>query len=217
MKIFATSDIHGNIEIMNKLRASIANELLGVELIVFCGDAGARLGDIAGQQRDIANLRDVFQGLGIECRFVRGNIDGFTPNGKFYLNAEEEIAGESFVPFESILKTPFGTHREVDEEQMHADLQGLGDCCGKIIVAHNPPFGAVDKVPSGANVGSHSIADWITKNAPKIWLCGHVHESFGESKIGETLVLNCACDNGNDLLRGWLVDTETLIHSKVCV
>jgi len=84
-----------------------------------------------------------------------------------------------------------------------------------IIMAHCPPYLAQDKIHSGEHVGSKAISKCIEVMRPKIWLCGHIHEDYGVSKIGETLVINCACDNLKGKLRGVIFDTERLQYECI--
>lgn len=59
-----------------------------------------------------------------------------------------------------------------------------------ILIAHNPPYGIVDKAYNGKHVGSEILAKAIKKHQPKLVLCGYIHEARGKGKIGKTLVCN---------------------------
>ena len=50
-----------------------------------------------------------------------------------------------------------------------------------ILITHGPPYGILDKVEN-RNVGSRSLAVKIghMENPPKLWICGHIHECYGE-------------------------------------
>ena len=81
-------------------------------------------------------------------------------------------------------------------------------------MAHTPPYCAGDILFNGTHCGSKSIKYWIEQVQPMIWLCGHIHENNGVNKIGETWVINCACWYTDNLLKGWLIDTENLSDIK---
>ncbi|GHV18152.1 metallophosphoesterase [Clostridia bacterium] len=211
MKIFATSDIHGDIRIIEQLRA-VANK---VDLVLYCGDLAEKVGTANSQLPDVMDFMTEFANLGVKCKFIRGNVDNFELNNKFYLGAPEKIKGENFIPFEDILTTPFNTNREVGEEQIALDLAGMPYATDSIIVAHQPPFGHGDKLPNGTNIGSRSITEWIENAQPKMWLCGHIHEDYSVSKIGKTLVFNCASNKEKQTLRGWVIDTKALTYESV--
>lgn len=211
MKILAISDIHGNENLINKIK-KYSEE---VDAVVYCGDLSANLGSTQDGLRDASKLMATFDEIDKPCVFIRGNLDGFELNNEYYLASEFGINGESFVPFESILSTPFGTYREIGEEQMAEELALLGNANGKIIVAHNPPFGVLDEISSGTNVGSKSILEFIKTNKPKIYLCGHIHEAFGKATVDSTLVLNCASMANDSKFRGWIVDTDSLATKEI--
>ena len=100
--------------------------------------------------------------------------------------------------------TPFNTPSEFSEEQLAewmdeayaaarqlaADrLRSPASCL--ILVSHTPPHAsACDRLRSGAPAGSTAVRDFIEKHQPDICLCGHIHESRGEDRIGKTMVIN---------------------------
>jgi Icc-related predicted phosphoesterase len=51
-----------------------------------------------------------------------------------------------------------------------------------ILVTHCPPFGILDETKYGVNVGSASLREKIEEIKPKLVVCGHIHESYGEFK-----------------------------------
>ena len=60
-----------------------------------------------------------------------------------------------------------------------------------IYVMHSPPYDSViDVTVNKEPAGSQDIRDFICKHQPALVLCGHIHESPGTVKIGETLVIN---------------------------
>jgi Icc-related predicted phosphoesterase len=68
----------------------------------------------------------------------------------------------------------------------------LGDCPeGAILVLHSPPQGHCDTNSSGDSFGSAALLKAIEEKAPKLAVCGHIHESWGcESRIGDTPLRN---------------------------
>ena len=67
-----------------------------------------------------------------------------------------------------------------------------------ILLCHYPPYGVLDKISSkrvpkkwlGKHSGSRTILEYIEENHPKLVLCGHIHNSKGKKKIGDTIVYN---------------------------
>lgn len=219
MKIFATSDIHGQKKIIDKLSV-IAPD---VDLILVCGDIGGK--NIAGktfpqisacQKKDAHYLTTVLSKLRTPSRFILGNDDWFEYEDCRYLQEPQVFESTLFIPFEFVLHTPFNTNREVNENKLCYELSKLKADNNSIIVAHTPPFMAGDRLYNGNCCGSRSVRAWIEDVQPKIWFCGHIHEDNSVSQIGETLVFNCACQQSN-VLRGWCVDTDTLQFDRISI
>ncbi|MFW6116924.1 MAG: metallophosphoesterase family protein, partial [bacterium] len=53
--------------------------------------------------------------------------------------------------------------------------------------------------------GSHSVRDAIKKYEPMLGLHGHIHESKGVARIGNTLCINPGSEYGEGVLRGCIV------------
>lgn len=218
MKIFATSDIHGNRAIMDKLK-TIAPK---ADLILICGDVGGKntinktfLQFSEYQKRDADYLCTVLDEIDTQSRFILGNDDWFEYQDKNYLNAAETIDGLTFIPFEFVLLTPFNTNREVNENKLAYELYKLSADKNSIVVAHTPPIRAGDTLWNGSHCGSRSVRNWIDRMQPRIWFCGHIHEDNSVSLVGDTLVFNCSCCYEDDILKGWLIDSDTLDYEKI--
>ncbi|MDF0601053.1 metallophosphoesterase family protein [Psychromarinibacter sp. C21-152] len=86
--------------------------------------------------------------------------------------------------------TPFGAWScDLPEEEAAAMLAG---CAGAdILVTHSPPKGVADVTSGGQSVGSVAIREAVERIRPKLALCGHIHDSWGqEGTIGTTRVVN---------------------------
>lgn len=60
-----------------------------------------------------------------------------------------------------------------------------------LLLTHSPPKGVADSTGQGESVGSTAIRDAIARVQPRLALCGHIHEAWGqEGQIGATLVVN---------------------------
>jgi Icc-related predicted phosphoesterase len=218
MKIMATSDIHGNKKIISKLVS--AYEKSDAEMLLICGDIGGKgyrthsITEFGQRQREdydylVSNLSQCKKSF----RCILGNDDWFDLVDDYCL-CTGEMSG-NIVAFDWVSITPFNTNREVNENKIWYELSKLDINAKSVILAHCPPHMAQDRIHMGTHVGSLSIREFITKRAPKIWFCGHIHENHGASKIGKTLVINCACDHLKDQLRAVIVDTETLEYNFI--
>lgn len=121
--------------------------------------------------------------------------------------------------------TPWDTHREYTEEQISEHLQTmveqLENPSTAIFNIHVPPYNSrIDTAPllgqdlkvktsAGAQmtqpVGSTAVRDAIESVQPLLSLHGHIHESWGSVKIGNSTVINVGSEYGEGLLRGILV------------
>ena len=64
-----------------------------------------------------------------------------------------------------------------------------------VLVTHGPPFGILDRTPSGEQVGCALLLERIETVRPRYSVFGHIHDSYGRTRVGETEFLNVAlCD-----------------------
>ena len=67
-----------------------------------------------------------------------------------------------------------------------------------ILLTHVPPYGVLDRVESasippswiGRHAGSRTVLEYIHEQQPRYVFCGHIHESEGFEKLGQTEVYN---------------------------
>lgn len=71
-----------------------------------------------------------------------------------------------------------------DTEEELAEKWALIPHGTDILITHSPPYGILDKTIDGESVGSKSLALKIgnMNNPPKLWVCGHIHEAYGQDK-----------------------------------
>ena len=122
--------------------------------------------------------------------------------------------------------TPWNTPREVSEEELYERLEGLAkqvrDPRRAVFMIHVPPYDSgLDTAPlldenlrptvSAGDVlrgpvGSTAVRRLIETYQPVVAVHGHIHESGGERKIGNTLCINPGSEANHGILRGYLVD-----------
>jgi Icc-related predicted phosphoesterase len=122
--------------------------------------------------------------------------------------------------------TPWATPREETEEQLFARLDALAqqvrDPRRAIFMIHVPPHDSgLDEAPlldenlrptiSAGDVlrgpvGSTAVRQIIEKYQPVLSVHGHIHESGGERRIGDTLAINPGSEANHGILRGYLID-----------
>ena len=66
-----------------------------------------------------------------------------------------------------------------------------------ILISHGPPWGILDrKKTKGKHLGCKHLLKYVTQNPPKLHVFGHIHEGYGEKKVGNTHFVNCSIMNG---------------------
>ncbi|HEU4673092.1 MAG TPA: hypothetical protein VFS32_09350 [Candidatus Limnocylindrales bacterium] len=179
-------------------------------------------------------------GTGITALVIPGNDDGWyvddvlresstivNPDGKVLDLGAYQVLG-----FGPSNRTPWNTHRELDEADIERCLRDLESSIdpGKPLVAviHVPPYNSrLDVAPKlrpdlsvvveGGEtvmvpVGSTAVRAFLERVQPLVSLHGHIHESRGFVKIGRTLAVNPGSAYSTGALNGAIV---TLRDGKV--
>lgn len=122
--------------------------------------------------------------------------------------------------------TPWQTPREETEDELYARLDALAqqvrDPRRAVFMIHVPPHDSgLDTAPlldenlrptvSAGDVlrgpvGSTAVRRLIETYQPVLAVHGHIHESGGERKIGDTLCINPGSEANHGILRGYLID-----------
>jgi uncharacterized protein len=80
--------------------------------------------------------------------------------------------------------TPWDWSFDLTEEEAEAKLAACPE--GAVLLSHSPPKGHVDK-----GLGSEAVLRAAEQKHPRLVLCGHIHELWGqESRAGDVRVLN---------------------------
>jgi Icc-related predicted phosphoesterase len=80
-----------------------------------------------------------------------------------------------------------------------------------ILITHGGPYGILDRLTSGQNIGDPDILVKVGQLKPKLHLFGHIHEAYGWKKTKDTLFVNAAiCNEYNEVANlPVVVDTDT--------
>lgn len=92
-------------------------------------------------------------------------------------------------------RTPFGTPFEPQDDEIESGLkrgyEQVKDAKLKVQVTHMPPARtAVDRIPSGAHVGSEGVRRFIENNRPDLAISAHIHEARGSDDLKKTVLVN---------------------------
>ncbi|MHA1937865.1 MAG: metallophosphoesterase family protein [Candidatus Thorarchaeota archaeon] len=141
-----------------------------------------------------------------------------------------DVRGYPMISLEWVNSTPWDTHRECSEEELLVKLEAefarldTDDYSNVLCNFHDPPYNSgLDVAPkltedyrvakAGAHeimapVGSKSVRAVIEKYQPLLGMHGHIHESVGYRKIGETLCVNPGSEYREGILKGFLITIE---------
>lgn len=192
MRIMAFGDIH---EYLHPL-AALARPLQEADLILVTGDLT--------RWRGVETASKVLQAIQEynPCVLAQvGNTDewevhqyldqcGINLHGQGHRFGDVGIFGVGGSTY-----TPFYSPTELSEEEIAVTLLAgyamVQEAAQTILVAHCPPYGThLDRLYSGAHVGSHSVRRFIETYQPDVCISGHIHESPGEDAIGRTRLVN---------------------------
>jgi uncharacterized protein len=187
VKLLAFSDLHTDLRQAEELveRSAAADVVIGV-------------GDFASVHAGLEDTLDALRGIERPVILVPGNneTEGALREAcrdwesATVLHGEgAEIAGLAFFGLGAgVPVTPWEWSFDLTEQEAARMLKPCPEGC--VLAAHSPPRGHVD-LSRGEHLGSESILRAIEAKRPRLALCGHIHEQWGqESRIGSTRVVN---------------------------
>lgn len=192
------SDIHGD--------ARALERLMGME-----ADYYVCAGDLLnwGRQPDVMGA--ILQRRGERVYVIPGNHESERQTAemcaKFGLNdlhsrhvqvGEFVLAGLGYSNI-----TPFETPGEYSEEELEQRLHEFDGIKPLMMVCHAPPYGTrLDRITNLRHAGSTAVRDFLRREQPRFFFCGHIHEAAGASdKLGETSAMNVG-------KKGYLLDLD---------
>ncbi len=103
-----------------------------------------------------------------------------------------EIEGRHVVGLGYSSPTPFDTPGEYSEEEMASRLEKFAGLKPMVLICHCPPLNtALDRVKEGLHAGSRAVKEFIEREQPERFFCGHIHEAEGVPvEMGVTKGLN---------------------------
>lgn len=188
MRILAFSDLHRDLG-----QAALLVELsTGADVVI-----GA--GDFASIHDGLAETIDALAAIEVPTVLVPGNNEtedalreaAASWSAATVLHGEgTEIDGVSFFGLGAgVPITPWNWSFDLSEADAAELLVGCPE--RGVLVIHSPPHGHVDSSRTGDHLGSTAILATIEAKQPRLAVCGHIHESWGErSEIGRTDVAN---------------------------
>lgn len=188
MKILAFSDIHRDLDQAEKLTelSRDADVVIGA-------------GDFASIHQGLDEMIDALAGIAKPTVLVPGNNETADalreaaagwPAATVLHGERTELDGQGFFGLGSgVPVTPWDWSFDLDETAAERLLSGLRE--NDVLVVHSPPKGHCDRSGDGLSLGSTAILSAIEEKKPRLAVCGHIHEAWGqEGTVGPTRIVN---------------------------
>lgn len=186
MKIMAFSDLHCDLGAAQALvlAAQQADLVLGV-------------GDFAQLHAGLHETMEALSEFSDKAIYVPGNNETYEALTKatdaFVIQKEVvdidglKIAGIGCA-IPPLPPTPWGSF-DMTEEDAEIALSQME--AADILLTHSPPKGVVDLHAQLGSLGSVAVRGWIKAHHPKLVLCGHIHDCWGQQgEIGPSRIFN---------------------------
>jgi Icc-related predicted phosphoesterase len=187
LKLLIFSDIHNDWKALDRLLAveadvyiAAGDQVTWAKGLERCGEIlharGDRVWVLPGNHETAAQISDLCARFGLndlhERRFAAGR---WTVAGLGYSGP-----------------TPFNTPGEYSETQIAEKLGPFAGIQRLVLICHAPPYEtALDQIRPGLHAGSTAVRDFLQKEQPPYFFCGHIHEAEGVSiQIGNTRAWN---------------------------
>ncbi|HXF35982.1 MAG TPA: metallophosphoesterase [Actinomycetota bacterium] len=189
---------------------------------------------LATVERWMAIAEEKLAGTDLRCFVCPGNDDIFKVDEIIARSSVVEqgearvidLDGLSLVSMGWTNPTPWRTYREAPEpklrERIERMVERVPDVKRAIFNFHAPPYGSnLDEAPAldddmkylhGGRamrpVGSRAVRESILEHQPLLSLHGHIHESKGTVRLGETLAVNPGSQYEDGVLQGALLEVD---------
>ena len=198
VKLLIFSDIHNDWKMLERLLATEADYYIAAGDQITWAKGIERCGEILRTRGDQVyvlpgNHESADQVAGMCARFGLHNFhERHIQLGKWH------VAGLGYSN-----PTPFNTPGEYSEPQLAERLRRFAELSPLVLICHAPPFGTeLDQIRTGLHGGSHSVREFIEKQQPEYFFCGHIHEAEGIAiEMGKTQARNVG-------KRGYLLELE---------
>jgi uncharacterized protein len=198
VKLLVFSDLHSDVRALERLMSieadyyfcagDLVNFSRGLDAMgEILKQRGDRVYVIPGNHETAAQVTELCERFGLnDFHGKRIEIDGFHVVGLGYSN-----------------RTPFDTPGEYSEEEIDAHLHQFDGVRPMIAICHVPPYGTMlDRITNLKHAGSKSMRDFVRREQPRFFFCGHIHEAAGaQDKLGDTSAMNVG-------KKGYLLDLD---------
>lgn len=187
MRLLIFSDIHGDTGALQKLMDTEADYYFAA-------------GDLVNWARGFEKVGPVMQPRADRVYVIPGNhesepdIERFCGKYGFhnFHGQTMKLGAHTIGGLGYSNPTPFNTPGEYTEEQLAERLAPFSGVSPLVMVCHCPPLGTkLDRAGAKQHFGSKSVREFIERNQPEYFFCGHIHEAAGASEqLGATRAFN---------------------------
>ncbi|HTW63427.1 MAG TPA: metallophosphoesterase [Bryobacteraceae bacterium] len=179
MKLLVFSDIHGDKAALEKLMA--------IEADYYFAD-----GDLANWGRGLDVLGPILQKHADRMYVLPGNHESEADIAKFcrefgfhdFHGRTMQIAGYHVAGLGYSNPTPFDTPGEYTEQELTERLAPFSKLDPLVLICHTPPKDTpLDRAGEGQHFGSTAIREFIDREQPRYFFCGHIHEAAGQHAV----------------------------------
>jgi uncharacterized protein len=187
VKLLIFSDIHSDLKTLEKHMATDADYYFAA-------------GDLVNWGRGIDAAGEILKQRGKQVYVIPGNHESPEQTAalceKYGLNdfhsGHIEIDGYHVVGLGCSNPTPFSTPGEYSEEELARRASAFDGLKPMIAIFHCPPYMTrLDRIANLRHAGSTSVRDFLLREKPRYFFCGHIHEAAGVAEqLGQTSAMN---------------------------
>jgi Icc-related predicted phosphoesterase len=187
MKLLVFSDIHSDLGALNRLMDTEADFYVAAGDLVNFGRGLDRCGEIlrrrAGKMYVLPGNHETDAQIAGFCR--KFELHDFHQQHAQW--GRYQVAGLGYSS-----PTPFHTPGEYTEVELAQKLEPFAGLAPLVLICHCPPRDTLlDQTNSGLHAGSTAVRDFLLREQPDHFFCGHIHESAGvRTTIGKTQAVN---------------------------
>lgn len=187
MRLLIFSDIHGDTATLEKLMNTEADYYFAA-------------GDLVNWGRGFEKVGPVMQRRADQVYVIPGNHESEAHVERFcgqygfhnFHGQTLKMDGHTIGGLGYSNPTPFNTPGEYTEEQLAERLKTFAGVKPLVMVCHCPPHGTrLDRAGETLHFGSKSVREFIERQQPEYFFCGHIHEAAGTAEqVGATRAFN---------------------------
>jgi len=187
MRLLIFSDIHGDLAALTRLMDTDADYYIAAGDLVNFGRGLDRCGEILQRRADrtyvMPGNHETAEQIAGLCRDF-GLQDFHAQQARW---GRYHVAGLGYSN-----PTPFHTPGEYSEAELTQKLKYFAGLSPLVLICHCPPRDTpLDQVRPGLHGGSTAVRDFLLREQPEYFFCGHIHEAAGaRTEIGKTQAIN---------------------------